>query len=270
VPVRNACGTPALNVDPALAGALALNGGTTENFALLAGSPALYAGDNATCAASPVSNTSQNGVTRPQGLKCDIGSYEKPVTKVTKTIKSTAAQDGWVLESSEKSSVGGSVNSAATTFRLGDDATKKQYRGVLSFATGSPLPDNAVITQVTLKMKKSAVVGGGNPVTTFQGFMLDMKKGFFGTTALEKSDFQAAGSHTYGPTSPSLVGGAYSFNLTSGAPNINKAASNSGLTQVRVRFKLDDNNNLIANYLSLYSGNLAGSAPQLIVQYYVP
>jgi len=70
-----ACGTPALTSDPNL-GSLANNGGSTQTFALLTGSPAIDAGDNAICAAAPVSNASQNGVTRPQGLYCDVGSFE--------------------------------------------------------------------------------------------------------------------------------------------------------------------------------------------------
>lgn len=65
--------------------------------------------------------------------------------------------------------------------------------------------------------------------------------------------------------------GWYSFDLTAAKTYINKLASGSGLTQIRLRFKLDDNNNAIANYLSLYSANaVAASRPQLIVQYYVP
>jgi hypothetical protein len=43
------------------------------------------------------------------------------------------------------------------------------------------------------------------------------------------------------------------------------------VTQIRLSFKLDDNNNTIANYLKLYSGNApAASRPQLIIEYYVP
>ncbi|MGA2113096.1 MAG: choice-of-anchor Q domain-containing protein [Anaerolineales bacterium] len=57
-------------------GPLAANGGPTETMALLAGSPAIDAGDGATCAASPVNNEDQRGVTRPQGAGCDIGAYE--------------------------------------------------------------------------------------------------------------------------------------------------------------------------------------------------
>jgi hypothetical protein len=52
---------------------------------------------------------------------------------------------------------------------------------------------------------------------------------------------------------------------------VNKSTARSGLTQIRLRFKLDDNNNRIANYLSVYSGNAPSSSrPQLVVTYYVP
>jgi len=43
----------------------------------LAGSPAINAGDDATCAAAPVSGLDQRGIIRPQGVHCDIGAYEK-------------------------------------------------------------------------------------------------------------------------------------------------------------------------------------------------
>lgn len=186
------------------------------------------------------------------------------------TSYSNSSQDGWVLESSETSNAGSLFNSTAATFNLGDDAGKRQYRAILSFNTGA-LPDDAVITSITLKVKKQGVTGGGNPVTMFQGFMVDIKKGLFGTATLQTSDFQAAAHKTYGPFSPALVGNWYSINLTSGKPYINKLSAASGLTQMRLRFKLDDNNNTIANYLRLYSGN-AGlvNRPQLVITYYVP
>ncbi len=43
-------------------------------------SPAIDAGDDATCAATLVNNESQNGVTRPGSTHCDIGSYERAQT----------------------------------------------------------------------------------------------------------------------------------------------------------------------------------------------
>jgi hypothetical protein len=166
--------------------------------------------------------------------------------------------------------LGGTLDSTATTFRLGDDAAKKQYRDILSFSTEARLPDDAVITKVTLKVKRQGVIGGGNPVTIFKGFMVDIKKGTFGTAVLQPGDFQAT-AKSYGPFNTALSGGWYSINLTGGKAYINKLSTLSGLTQIRLRFKLDDNNNAIANYLSLFSGNApAASRPQLIIQYYVP
>lgn len=185
--------------------------------------------------------------------------------------KSNSTQDGRILESAENSNVGGSMNSSDDTLRLGDDVAKKQYRSILSFATGAGLPDTAVITNVTLKIKKQAVVGGGNPVTMFQGFMADVQKGSFGTSALQVTDWKASAGKTVGPLTPSLAGGWYTLNLTSAKNFVNKLSSGSGLTQIRLRFKLDDNNNAVANYLSLYSGNAgAANRPQLIIEYYVP
>lgn len=58
------------NVDPRLA-QIALNGGSVPTIALLAGSPAIDAGDNSACPSSDA-----RGVARPQGGACDIGAYE--------------------------------------------------------------------------------------------------------------------------------------------------------------------------------------------------
>jgi hypothetical protein len=45
----------------------------------------------------------------------------------------------------------------------------------------------------------------------------------------------------------------------------------TGLTQFRVRFYKDDNNDFGADYLKLYSGNATlASRPTLIVKYYIP
>ena len=128
--------TNVVSADPLL-GPLANNGGFTQTMALSPLSPAIDAGgQNSTCAL-----TDQRGITRPQGLVCDIGAYEYDGVETTLTYRSTGANDGWVLESSETSGSGGSMDAAATQFNLGDDATKKQYRGVLSFDTSS-LPDS--------------------------------------------------------------------------------------------------------------------------------
>jgi len=228
-------------------------------YGIAAGNGNLYAGGLFT-------NVIGNGKFMPQADF--IAAYG--LSTVTATIKSTAAQDGWILESGEKTSKGGTINASATTLRLGDDAAKKQYRDTLSFTTQT-LPDNAVITKVTLRLKKSAITGGGNPITMFGGLMVDIKKGSFGTAPLQLADFATAANKTLGPFKPTLTAGWYTINISLAKTFINKAASNGGLTQIRLRFKLDDNNNAVANYLSLFSGNAgAASRPQLIIEYYVP
>ena len=104
----------------------------------------------------------------------------------------------------------------------------------------------------------------------WQGLMVDIKNGSFGTAALQAGDFQAAASQSMGPFKPVPAGGWYSLDLSGAGGSINTLGT--GLTQMRLRFKLDDNNNAVANYLRLFSGNApdAANRPQLIITYYVP
>jgi len=70
-------GTGNLSGDPKL-GPLADNGGFTPTMSLIAwASSAIDTGDDTTCATAPVSGLDQRGITRPQGLHCDIGALER-------------------------------------------------------------------------------------------------------------------------------------------------------------------------------------------------
>jgi predicted outer membrane repeat protein len=65
--------------DPMLdAAGLATNGGPTQTIALEPGSPAINAGNEAVCAATPVGNLDQRGFGRPGAAvtNCSIGAYE--------------------------------------------------------------------------------------------------------------------------------------------------------------------------------------------------
>ena len=86
-----ACGTPVSIADPLL-GPLEDNGGPTWTMNLLPGSPAIDAGDDASCL-----DTDQRGIARPQGAHCDIGAYEyePPPT----SIQSIDLEAGWNLVS---------------------------------------------------------------------------------------------------------------------------------------------------------------------------
>jgi len=190
----------------------------------------------------------------------------------SETFNSIPQQDGWIVESGENSNTGKTINNAGTALRIGDSSARTQYRSILSFSTGADLPDDAVITNVTLNIKKQSVVGSVSPITALQGFIVDLKRGTFGSAALQATDFQAAANQSVGPFKPTPVASWYSIDLTGAKASINKSTTASGLTQIRLRFKLDDNNNAVANILNLYSGNAADPAdlPQLVITYYVP
>ncbi|RLT37144.1 MAG: CSLREA domain-containing protein [Chloroflexi bacterium] len=95
---NNACGTtdPINNSDPLL-GTMT---GSPAFYPLLTGSPAINAGNDSDCAAAPVNNASQNGVTRPKSTHCDIGSYEANVagTPTAYVVNSNADHDDGVCD----------------------------------------------------------------------------------------------------------------------------------------------------------------------------
>ena len=161
------------------------------------------------------------------------------------------------------------MNSTATVFRLGDDAADKQYRTILSFDTGQ-LPNNAVITKATIKIKLQSVVGT-DPFTTHGALFIDIHTGSFsGNPALDLGDFKVAASMNSAGTIPNTpVSNWYSKNLSGTAITyINK----TGRTQFRLRFQYGDNDDLGADYLKFYSGDHANAAvrPTLVIEYYVP
>jgi hypothetical protein len=184
------------------------------------------------------------------------------------TFLSIAARDGWILESSETSGKGGSQNTGASVIHLGDDSQNRQYRGILHFGTSS-LPDDAVIYSIMLRIKRQGVTGT-NPFKTHGALLVDIRSGAFGSSSsLQLSDFQAAASQNMaGMLSKSSVGGWHTVVLSHTAhPYLNL----TGDTQLRLRFKKDDNNDLGADFLRMHSGNAGTSnRPQLIVEYFIP
>lgn len=241
--------------------------GSPAYLPFLGGSPALDAGDAATCASATVNNTSQNGSSRPQGPVCDIGAFELPQTAVT--FRSVGTQDGWILESSETSGAGGTLDATDTELNLGDDAANRQYRAILSFNTGPSLPDTALITSATLKLKKTGLVGA-DPFASLGDLAIDVRAGgFSGNSALQLTDFSAAGTKNFvGKFNTTPVGVWYSGAVKPGYLHYISLTSGN---QFRLRFYTDDNNNLAANYLRFASGNaITSSRPQLIITYYVP
>jgi len=211
-------------------------------------------------------------VTATNGAGEGANSNEASATPVaTVTFVSAAAQDGWVLESTETSNAGGSIDATATTtsaLRLGDDNKDKQYKSVVSFDT-SAIPDGATIVSATLRLRRGTV-SGTSPFTTHGTCWADVQSGtgFSGSTALQTGDFQAAATAVQ---AASLTNAANNGDWSTG--NLNAAGlaaiSKTGTTQLRVYFNLDDNDDTGNDYIGYYSGDntTAANRPQLVVTY---
>lgn len=190
-------------------------------------------------------------------------SINKPKTL---TLNSLAMQDGWVSESKETSGLGGAVNSKGTIFQLGDDASNRQYRAILAFDTSS-LPDNAKIKSATLKIKQSGAPIGSNPFNVLGDLLAQIKAGSFGSPALQLDDFNNAASADLGAFNRTPVNLWYSKTLSATSLlKINKV----GLTQFRLYFSKDDNNNKVIDAMKFVSGNSTSGQPQLIITYTMP
>jgi len=185
------------------------------------------------------------------------------------TFTSVAAQDGWVLESTETSNAGGSLDAAASTtsaLRLGDDNKDKQYKTVVSFDTSS-IPDGATILSATLRLRRGTV-SGTNPFTTHGTCQVDVQTGgLSGSTALATADFQALATVAQ---AASLSNAANNGDWSTGSLNAAGLAAldKTGTTQLRVYFTLDDNDDSGNDYVGYYSGEAtSANRPQLVVTY---
>jgi len=208
----------------------------------------------------------------------NVNSDDAVVTLINATLfkaKSTGSQDGWILEFSETSGVGGSLDSNSNLLFVGDNAQDKQYRSFLSFNTAG-LPNNAVISSVTLKIKVQGFVGGNmfTPSKAHGNLIVDISiplfKPFFGHSAiLHVDDFQSTGGQNGVEVVKSMSSaGWYTIKLKPTAyANIDLKEQ----TQFRLRFQKDDNDDRGADYLKIYSGDApAASRPLLIVEYATP
>lgn len=198
-----------------------------------------------------------------------------PITTQTLNVRAQPLIGGYILESSQTSNAGGAMNGATATFNVGDAAANKQYRAILSFTTGG-LPDNAVVTKATLKINRPAtgfLVGNDDPFAWGLGLKADVCKPIFGSAnTLQLDDFNYA-------SAANCIAAAGTFGATPTADwhsaNILATAfakiNRTGLTQFRLRFAKDDNDDGLADYLKFYSGDAPiANRPLLIIQYYVP
>jgi ABC-type oligopeptide transport system substrate-binding subunit len=203
-------------------------------------------------------------------IRCSgLSAYDTGWTKLMVTYTSIASHDGWVLERRETSGKGGKKDSIQTTLRVGDDRFDRQYCSILSFDSAA-LPDNAVVTFAQLQVRRVTTVGS-DPFGTHGRLWVAIRTGpFSGDPALESSDFQA-------PASAVKVAHVVRIGTTSwykaklnpaGRVRINRV----GVTQFRLCFALDDNDDMGNDFVRFLSSDVSHPAkrPSLRVSYYVP
>jgi len=192
-------------------------------------------------------------------------------TPVNVVYTSQAVNDGWIVESATPG-VGGTMDNTSVNVRLGDNAANHQYRTILSFNT-APLPDTATVQSAVIKIKQNGPPANTNPFTILGLVRVDICNPAFGTASLQLTDF---GAGAVAPTvcvisvsnfDSTPVSAWYSAILPlSGRQNINL----DGITQFRLRFATNNNNNGIADYMNFFSSDNATDQPQLIITYTLP
>ncbi|MBI5953196.1 MAG: leucine-rich repeat domain-containing protein [Chloroflexi bacterium] len=189
-------------------------------------------------------------------------------TLSTTSFFSSATNDGWTLESSEYSSRANAKDNSGHLL-VGDNAKNRQYRSLLYFDTSS-LPNDATVIEATLKIKLADVTAGTDPFSTHGSLFAEMKNGIFGKSPLENTDFQAVAypKRSLGNFIP-VDGEAGWYQLVLNPANF-KYVNVNGVTQFRIRFTKDDDNDKVADFISFYSGDDATNPPQLIIEYTTP
>jgi len=204
------------------------------------------------------------GTSGENGILARYSTGESNITQTTLTFNSADAYDGWLLESGENSNQGGSFDKTAKVFFVGDDARDRQYRSILSFNTAS-IPDNVLITSAQVKIKKQTEVGT-IPFNTHGDLLLHIHSGTFSNNvSLTAKDFSASAS--VGSNQDKFFDSTlkwYTANLSSANLGL---VNKFGVTQFRLLFAQDDNDDMGADYVKFFSGNAASDQPQLIVTY---
>ncbi len=195
-----------------------------------------------------------------------VYNYTINPAPMAKTVVSTGGQDGYVATLSPTATTGG--YSVAIDIYVGDNADMP-LRGVVSFDTSS-IPDNATILSAELRLFYTQA-SLGNPWTSNGALVADISNGCLGgNCSLTASDFEASVSASNAvmfaapidnKAGTSLVG---TVNATA-FDQVNKL----GVTQFKLRFQNNSNNNRASDYLLLAGGEyyLTGYRPVLIVKY---
>lgn len=197
-----------------------------------------------------------------------FATLTRPVGAATATqrmsFRSIGAQDGYIWEETEDGEKGFKLNSDHPTLNVGDDNYDRQYRAIFSFNT-SRLPDTAVITWARVRIQLRAMIGWAG----YSSIVWEVKSPWFGSSAaFLPHDFQNVASAKL--TGQGINVNQYDTKLF-GADQF-QYINLQGTTQLRLRFELDDNDDMSADYFIYYSGDATDPAtrPLLMVEFNVP
>jgi hypothetical protein len=135
-------GTDIPGVDPLLA-PLADNGGPTFTHALIAGSPAIDAGNPAAPGSGGLAceATDQRGVVRPVGSRCDIGAFEGSVTSTTTTTTTTTTTITLCPMAPAAGCQPALGGKAKLTLKASSDAAKQTQRLAWGWVSSAAVPE---------------------------------------------------------------------------------------------------------------------------------
>jgi hypothetical protein len=143
-----------------------------------------------------------------------------------------------------------------------------QLKSIVSFNTAS-LPDTVSIQSATLRLIRGDLLGV-NPFGTHGPCYVDIVTGAFsGDPVLQSGDFEAAATATQVATmSNPLSNGATSTGVLNAAGLA--AINRTGLTQMKIYFATDDNDDTTTDLMGFYPANNATPAnrPVLEVTYF--
>ena len=125
-----------------------------------------------------------------------------------------------------------------------------------------------MVVSVQLKIKRQSIFGT-DPFGTHGALGSEIRSGSFSDSAsLQLDDFSA-------PASPNAVRDQFApLTFSWYAAQLSNAnlmlINTSGLTQFRIPFGKDDNDDLGSDYVKFFSNSISANQPQLIITYYVP
>jgi exo-beta-1,3-glucanase (GH17 family) len=184
-----------------------------------------------------------------------------------RAFTSEGIYDGTLTECPDTVGTGCKTDANSTVLVVGDDASDRQYRGILSFNTAL-LPDEAVITSIRIKIRLESKAGM-NPFSKRRQLKVETCSSFGSSVKLQPVDFQTGENCIEAGTfTERLDGGWFAANLDPVAfPTINT----EGETQFRLRYDMSRSKNGKPDYIKFYSGDAdALNRPVLVLRYSTP